>query len=139
MYATLDSISALASQMRNTPRTASKLPSATTSAGTKSGHVAPSHHRFTMPLELRRRGTGPRGLGASAGKKKKRRRMGEGKGSNVKDEDGGDAGVEEEAERTALHNGAGEDGDQGSRSTTDKGWMWASGAVGVWPARLPLQ
>ena len=102
-YAHLDSLADMHAQKRNTPRSQSR-----SSTATKAGHVAPSHRRFKLPLDIRRRGTGPRTL-AGTGKGRKRRKVIDDENNvAVEDQDGGH----------------GED------------WMWSSGRVGVWPSRL---
>ncbi|CAK9787272.1 hypothetical protein CC85DRAFT_284377 [Cutaneotrichosporon oleaginosum] len=62
IYRRLDTISSAQAAMRATP---AALQSSTGKAGTgtRLGHVAPSHQRFTMPSELKRRGHAPRDPG----------------------------------------------------------------------------
>lgn len=85
LYSQLDAISASQSQARAAPKSTSAKPSApasdalasshsastSTSTNIKLGHVAPSHHRFTLAPDLRRRGTLPKTLGNSTGRKRK--------------------------------------------------------------------
>lgn len=62
IYRRLDTISAAQAAMRATPA-AQQAASGKAGTGTRLGHVAPSHQRFTLPPELMRRGRAPRDPG----------------------------------------------------------------------------
>lgn len=64
IYRRLDTISAAQAAMRATPA-AQQVASGKAGTGTRLGHVAPSHQRFTLPPELMRRGHAPRDQGES--------------------------------------------------------------------------
>lgn len=62
IYRRLDTISAAQAAMRATPAS-QQAAAGKGGAGTRLGHVAPSHQRFTLPNELARRGHAPRDPG----------------------------------------------------------------------------
>lgn len=62
IYRRLDTISAGQAALRATPA-AQQAASGKAGTGTRLGHVAPSHQRFTLPPELMRRGHAPRDPG----------------------------------------------------------------------------
>lgn len=107
-YSRLDSISSSLSESRNAPKSATPRPESLLdgqhSASVKLGHVAPSHDRFTLPPDLRRRGKLPRSV-VGTPSKKRRRATGQAVEQIVNTE----------------------------RETGSQDWMWASGTVGTWP------
>lgn len=59
IYARLDAIAALQSSARSNPATSG----GDKAFSTRPGHVAPSHRRFTLPNEIKRRGKSPKADG----------------------------------------------------------------------------